>query len=311
MANDYIKQYGAGHKVQRLYIHWDITTVCEHKCSYCYAMKQYEGSWMKPGPWKKQLNVIYELEKSTLPVFIGLLGGEPTSHHRYFEMLDLITDTVLHHDESRMYITTNGYKDLEFFEKHRESNGKIYFLWSWHPEYNTKSTSLEFIAKIIAMYEKGYKNKVNIMLHPKKEYWELTKFVIDTLNDLGYIDVHPHFIYKDQHSFIKYSKDFYKSFEYLKLLEHKEFIFIDKDQNKNSFSDIEIFENKVNQFKGWKCWNNNYEIGLDCQIQQFCFEDPHPISFNYFKNIKEIVPKICPFDYCSCDGLLKIKKEKV
>lgn len=305
----YTSQYGVGHKVQRLYIHWDITTVCEYKCSYCYAMKQYDGSWMMPGPWKKQLEVIDELEKSHLPIFLGLLGGEPTSHHRYFELLDNITDRVLNHDDSRLYITTNGAKPKEFYEEHRYSNGKIYFLWSWHPEFNDWESSTAFIDKVIAMIKKGYRNKVNVMLHPKKEYWTLTQMMINALSALDKVEVHPHFIYKDQHSFIKYSKEFYERFDFLKERENKEFIFVDED-GEHAFSDIEIFEGRKNQFKGWKCWNNNYEIGLDCRIQQFCFEDPHPIPFNYFKNLKQIEPRICPFDYCSCDGLLKIKKEK-
>ena len=33
-------------------------------------------------------------------------------------------------------------------------------------------------------------------------------------------------------------------------------------------------------------------------------------NFNYFKNIKEISPGICPHSSCNCDGLLKIYKEK-
>lgn len=304
----YVKQHGVGHKVQRLYIHWDITTVCEYKCSYCYAMKQYENNWMKTGPWKKQLVVIEELKKSHLPIFLGLLGGEPTSHHRYFELLDKIDET-LHHKDSRLYITTNGNKDVSFYNKHKDSLGKYYVLWSWHPEYMNEQTSKDYIEKIKVMKEKGYKNKINIMLHPKKEYWEITKLFIHQCNKLG-IEVHPHFIYKDQHSFIKYSKDFYESFNFLKDFDNKEFVFTDSNKQESFKTDIEIFENKDNMFKGWKCWNNNYEIGLDCSIQQFCFEDPHPIPFNYFKNLKEVTPKICPFDYCSCDGLLKIKKEK-
>jgi len=302
------KQYGVGHKIQRLYVHWDITTVCEYTCSYCYAMKQYDGKWMRQGPWTKQLEVLDEMEKSSLPIFLGLLGGEPTSHYRYFELLELIKQKVLKHKDSRLYITTNGSKDINFFKKHKDSDSKQYVLWSWHPEFINKDELELYIDKIKLMLNKGYKNKINIMLHPKKEYWDMTKTFINKCLNIDNLEVHPHFIYKDQHSFIKYSPDFYKQFSFLKQLENKEFVFEDDNKIEN-LTDIEIFEQKRNQFKGWKCWNNNYEIGLDCKIQQFCFEDPEPISFNYFKNIKEILPRKCPYDYCSCDGLLKIYKE--
>jgi len=99
---EYIKQTGIGHKIQRLYVHWDITTACEYKCSYCYAREEYKDNWMRPGNWTKQQTVINELSKSTLPVFLGLLGGEPTYHHKYFDMVNKIeTDILSKHKDSR------------------------------------------------------------------------------------------------------------------------------------------------------------------------------------------------------------------
>ncbi len=309
---EFIKQEGIGHKVQRLYVHWDITTVCEYKCSYCYAIKEYKDKWMRPGPWKKQLEVIEELSKATLPVFLGLLGGEPTRHHKYFEMINLIQSKILNnHKDSRLYITTNGEKDLEFYQKHITcSDKKQYFLFSWHPEYNDIESSKSFKQKMYYLKRKGYKIKVNIMLHPAKKYWNLTKnFLLSLSHDEIEIEIHPHYIYISPHDTIKYSAEFYKEFSsFIKNIK-PEFIFETKEEI-YSFTDTEIFKNKFNKFKGWNCWNNNFEIGLDCKINQFCFESKQNIKKDYFKNITEILPKICPHNFCSCDGLLKIKKEK-
>ena len=98
--------------------------------------------------------------------------------------------------------------------------------------------------------------------------------------------------------------------EFINELKNPEFIFETKDEVFN-FTDHTIFENKYNSFKDWNCWNNNYEINLDCQINQFCFSDVKiDIPNNYFKDIKTIVPLKCPHIRCSCDGLLKVKKEK-
>ena len=76
------------------------------------------------------------------------------------------------------------------------------------------------------------------------------------------------------------------------------------------FSDYEVFNNNLNQFKGWGCWHNNFEIKNDCKISDQCFNrESTNIPFDFFKNITEITPRICPHQYCSCDGLLKIHKE--
>jgi hypothetical protein len=76
-------------------------------------------------------------------------------------------------------------------------------------------------------------------------------------------------------------------------------------------SDYEIFKNNLNEFKGWKCWQNNFEIDSFCKISDQCFNrSPIDIQENFFKDIIEIQPKICPHNFCSCDGLMKIHKEK-
>ncbi len=308
---DYTKQLGINHLEQRLYVHWDITTMCEYKCSYCYAMKEYEGSWMRPGNWKKQQRVIDEISKSTLPVFLGLLGGEPTYHHKYFEMIQQIEDKILSkHKDSRLYITTNGAKSLNFFKNHKYNN-KIRFLWSFHPEYMDDKAVVNFIDNIQGICKLGFKSRVNIMLHPAKKYWEMTKTLIYSLDILSKeynIELHPHFIYSDPHTTVKYSKEFYKEFDFIKNYTNKEYLFF-KDDEVTKYSDIEVFNQKINQFKGWNCWNNNYEINLNCEVQQFCFEDRKPLVKDYFKNINIIKPIKCPHNFCSCDGLLKIRKE--
>lgn len=305
----FIKQYGVGHKIQRLYIHWDITSQCEYKCSYCYARKEYEHKWNTPGIWSKQLIVLEALRRSKLPIFLGLLGGEPTSHYKYFDLINELIDIVKTKDESRLYITTNGAKDNTFFEKHPTVNNQIYFLFSLHPEYiNEYQSFLNFKNNILILLEKGYRIKVNIMLHPSKQYWENLKIFINELKNLP-IEIHPHFIYSSPHLPIKYSPDFYKFFDFILKIKEPEFVFED-DQNKYEYTDHQIFENKYNQFFGWDCLNNNFEIDLDCKVNQFCFEDKRMIKENYFENILEIKPKICPHQFCSCDGLLKIYKEK-
>jgi MoaA/NifB/PqqE/SkfB family radical SAM enzyme len=306
----YNKQIGLGHLEQRLYIHWDVTTMCEYNCSYCYAMKEYEKNWMRPGNWEKQKRVIDEISKSSLPVFLGLLGGEPTYHHKYWEMLELIDEKILsNHDDNRLYITTNGAKPSTFFEKHKENNNKIRFLWSFHPEFMTESAYNNFLNNIKIILKKGYKSRVNVMLHPAKKYWKITKDIINELKELN-VELHPHFIYSTPHETVKYSKDFYEEFMFINDFLEKEYVFYKEDGTYERYNDIDVFNKKINKFKGWSCLNNNYEINLNCDVNRFCIESKHPLKDDFFKNIKKIEPIICPHNFCSCDGLLKIKKEK-
>ena len=53
-STNYIKQYDVKHKIQRLYVHWDVSTQCNFKCTYCYAMKDYGDEWGKIDDWKKE-----------------------------------------------------------------------------------------------------------------------------------------------------------------------------------------------------------------------------------------------------------------
>lgn len=307
---DFVRVEGVDHYIQRLYVHWDITTLCEYKCSYCYARKQYGKKWGTPAIWNRQQHVINELSKSTLPVFLGLLGGEPTSHQRYFQLLDMLDEKVLTHDDSRLYITTNGAKSPEFFNKHKESNGKIYMLWSLHPEYIGSEEFENFYNNIILMHNKGYKTKINLMLHPNMKYWAVTKERYERLNALDYAILHPHFIYGGFSEDVEYSPDFYIYFKFLENQRVKEFQFSTAEQD-YIFSDYEIFSNGYNKFKGWNCWQNNFEIKSDGRISDQCFNmSSVDIPVDFFKDIKEVESKICPHQFCSCDGLLKIHKEK-
>lgn len=308
---DYIKTEGLDHYKNRLYIHWDITTLCNYNCSYCYAKKQYDKKWQQPAIWSKQLEVIDKLSRSTLPIFLGLLGGEPTMHQRYFKLLDILSEKILTHKDSRIYITTNGSKSNNFFQQHKDVDGKIYILWSIHPEYMSNETFDNIFSNIQIMHSKGYKNKVNLMLHPAKRYWEFIKYMYHRLNELEFINIHPHFIYNGFDNDVHYSEEFYQYFKFLENQRLKEFQFWTLD-NTYILSDYELFKQGLNQFKGWSCWHNNFEINSNCKISDQCFDrGSKEIPYDFFKNIIEINPKICPHDFCSCDGLMKIHKQKI
>ena len=51
---------------------------------------------------------------------------------------------------------------------------------------------------------------------------------------------------------------------------------------------------------------------FDGFVQNVCSRKSTKLSndLNYFKKISNILPMICPYNICNCDGMLKIFKEK-
>jgi MoaA/NifB/PqqE/SkfB family radical SAM enzyme len=312
---DYVKQYDTKHKIQRLYVHWDVSTQCNFKCTYCYAMKDYGDEWGKIDKWFKQKLIINNIARSNLPVFLGLLGGEPTLHPKYYELIDLCLEAVTKHKDGRLYITTNGSQDENIFKNH-QFHENLYFLFSFHPEFEVKyKKGFKILLNNIKIaVDRGFRVKVNVMLHNKKKYWERTHKFVDELEKYGdRIDIHPHFLYGDGdvHKLEDYNLEFYREFVRFKNYPDY-FTFEDNKGNKTIYNDYNIFENKFTSFKNWDCWNNNYEISYDGYVHKVCFEGKVNLVSNpfYFKNITRICPVKCPHSNCNCDGLLKIYKEK-
>jgi len=308
-----IVQQGKNHMIQRLYVHWDVSTQCNFACSYCYAIKQYGDQWGKILDFNKQKLIIKSISLSTLPVFLGFLGGEPTIHPRFYELYELTVQAISKHKKGRLYITTNGSKNLDFFKKIKYYNN-VYFLWSFHPEYvhnytNSKSKYGIILDNIRLMQKRGFKNKVNIMLSNEEKYWDDLINFSNEVEKIEGVELHAHFLYtesKDQSQIFPYTDVFYEKFKKFKNY-NREFIYDGKEYN-----DYEMFTQGLNQFKGWKCWNNNWEITYDGKIERFCFNEKTDLlkDIMFFKNLKEVTPKPCPYNVCECDGLLKIYKEK-
>jgi len=310
------KQYGVGHKIQRLYVHWDVSTQCNFDCSYCYAKKQYGTRWGNIDSWEKQLKVLASIKISTLPVFLGLLGGEPTIHPKFLELYEKAFEAISTHKDGRLYITTNGSKSTDFFRK-VPYHKNIYFLWSFHSEflkkYSTPNSKYgKLIDNITLMQERGFKNKVNVLLSTDKKYWKIIKEFSHDVQKIDGVELHPHFIYDgsmDSTLLHSYSEEFYEYFK--EFMDYKKEFVIEKNGVKKEYNDYEMFSQGLNKFKSWNCWNNNYEINYDGKVMKFCFKEYDDLNTNimFFRNIKKIVPEQCPFEVCNCDGLLKIHKE--
>lgn len=307
------REYDFEHLKDRLYIHWDLLTKCNFHCSYCYSIKDYEqsGQWNKIDNFENQRLIIDAISLAKYPVFLGLLGGEPTLHPGLLEILDLIKNKILpKNKDNRLYITTNGstniFKKIQYIPN-------VFFLWSIHLEFKDRygKNFSKIFDNIKMMRDRGFKNRVNFMLVPDPKYYEDLHFIYNELLKLN-VQIHPHFLYKNQlenAELYDYPKEFFDEFKDFKDVKGN-FIY-ETDDGYYNLNDYYIFKYKLNNFKGWKCYNNNFEISYNGIVQNLCKKEQINILKDplYFRKIKLDYIK-CPYNQCVCDGLLKIYKAK-
>jgi MoaA/NifB/PqqE/SkfB family radical SAM enzyme len=83
-----------------LQINFYINTVCNLQCSYCYARKNLDwNKIIKFDQIKKIIPMLNKLDKSV----ISLIGGEPTLHPDFLNIMKLLSKTK--HD---IHFYTNG-----------------------------------------------------------------------------------------------------------------------------------------------------------------------------------------------------------
>lgn len=283
----------------RLNIHWDTLTICQLECSYCYARNLKGKEWGKFTPKKTIDKIIDALSKSYLPFNLGLLGGEPTIGPYY----NYIIDKVLSLDKiNKIYVTTNAEKDLSTIR-----TSDIAFLFSYHPADCTSDEN--FLKNVKYIIQQGNQLKVNIILHPNKKFWEKSLNMAKEIMNLN-VKIHPHFLHSLwERKLYRYNKELWNYFSIFKDLE-KDICF-----NEDKFNDYEVYKNGLTKFKGWSCYNNNYEIDVEGKVVQFCrTENTSTIDLtkdsDFFEKITAIEPMFCPYNECNCDGLLKLKKTR-
>jgi MoaA/NifB/PqqE/SkfB family radical SAM enzyme len=290
---DYTQQHHVDQDPDHINIHWDLLTVCQLNCSYCYARNEYGDAWGKLSKREIVDGVLESLRRCSLSFNLGLLGGEPTLSPHYYHVLDSLQDMPQY---NRVYVVTNAERDLT---KHPEYKG-LAFLFSYHPADCTDVN--KFLSNLKFVHNKGWQVKVNVMLHHGREYWPKIKHMIDVCDSMG-IKVHPHFIYgKNVHTLFHYRKDFWDYFAFLKDRERE--LMYDNDLK----NDFEIFSERLTNFQGWNCYNNNYEVNVEGEVIKFCLDQRRTSLLDnpdFFKSITSTVPMVCPHSACNCDGLLK------
>lgn len=83
----------------------NIITLCNQKCSYCYARRDLKTDWGKIMTTQE----VYEIRdflKSFKDIEVGIIGGEPTLHPKLKEIIKIL-------DDFHVVIYSNGSKPLQ------------------------------------------------------------------------------------------------------------------------------------------------------------------------------------------------------
>ena len=299
-----------------LEINWQLLKGCNYKCSYCFGQELLSKDFIPLEKLKLAVDKIFQIEKEYYT--FTLLGGEPTYHPDFLELIKYIYSFT--NKNISILVVSNASRNVEYFEKLLQcvGNNKFDMMFSVHFEY----ADIEHVKEIIFLFNKYKKNiRIHFMLHPNyqekiKSYFDK---IIELKKDYNFIfelielSEPPNFNKIDS----RYTKDFFEWIDNSKkiiddIAKNSDFnlfpnsYFLDKNGNNMHIRHTLSVRNNLNVFKGFYCCagvslisiepNGNYRGAV-------CSE--FPIVGNIYDNedinwIKLINIKKCNLDRCGC-----------
>lgn len=305
--NDSIRQVGYK-DYKTVTFCWDVTTECQYRCSYCYAL-----------PWLTSVNrfkhttayksVLKRLSMKSMPEFnMEILGGEPLLHKNIDTILEQLS---VNNNCRQITLNTNMASkgiNLIYIDKVRISP-------SYHPE--SKSSKM-FCEKLLQINDIGYCDDrllVNINIHNDicyiDDYLYILKFCADNGIYAGanYLNTTPSYRceYTD-----KFFSELYKAVSSLDVIPtgwsmdkinwlgvskyrhpwHDD-VRIGYSNETRMFNVGEVREKKMNKWKGYRCLPLLWQIDPDGTIKNECTNELLKIDNS---NIQQQIT--CPCDEC-------------
>lgn len=280
--------------------HWDIITMCNYNCDYCYS-RANKAQWNKISNSKHIDNIIDKFENIVHPIDITLLGGEPTLHPSYYKIMDRLYN--LYNLFSLNIISNGNYKDInKFINHHYKYKDKLKIYITFHPS-QCKDIDV-FKSNILEICQNLYL-EINILLIEEHEV---------LIEDMISFCEHNNIFFRANQIFedTQYRSTSLKFKNWMNNINQnhnifKDMIFIDDDKNQTLMNDIDCYNNDVNSFYNWNCEQETYYIPVASDdIKQFCTEKLFTVED---LNKIDIIIK-CPLQMCLCPGKVTPKKYK-
>lgn len=284
-------------------LHWDIITMCNYHCTYCYS-RASEHQWNKITSTKQIDEIISKFKQINNPLEIIVLGGEPTMHPKYFYIMDEIY-ALEDHLMVMGNITNGTFKNYkEFINKHEKYKDKFHWNVTFHPSEIKDFQAFKDVIQYIQ--NSGFKINVNIML-VDTNYKEQTEDMLDYCTEHKFRYYFNVVFNHGGQEYMNYNKDYA---EWMRSLSEKyggikELVYFKDDEIIGKFNDIDVYLNNFSDFLGWKCKNNNFQISVGgTDFSKFCsFEKMTVQEIN-----EEDEYMICPLKQCVCQGKLTNEK---
>lgn len=294
-----IKQIGQGSAIN---VNWELVSHCQFKCTYCYY-----------GPHKSNTNystlgkiILKKLSTISAPTKITLLGGEPTLHPDFHEVVNAL-HKIKHVEE--INIVTNFEMPLEFWTQLTPYADKIKVVISFHPEYPQRDAfdkiqSLQDLLKLDLVFVVHN----NLKFLPRlNEYFDHLRAKIKDHVTFNFVPVHESI--EGQNKYVPYPDEIK---EFLKIVQNYALtkdnfetasILLINDQWQLT-PKFELLNKSLNRLKGWKCDLRAFIIHEDGQVSRACTSSKKHILLEDFSG-KTIT---CPFNICECDDYWNFPK---
>ena len=283
-------------------IHWDIITICNYNCEYCYS-RANESQWNKISNANQINNIISQLDNIIHPIEITLLGGEPTLHPKYYDIFDRIYN--LNNIYGLNIISNGNYKDINvFIDKHSPYKDKFKCFITFHP---SQGKDIDIFKSNFLKLKEHFYIEMNILLIESYELKieDMLKFCYD--NNI-YFRSNQLF---ESHNYKSSSLDFKIWMNKINKLypAFRDMVFQDKNKYNSELylNDIECYDYDLNNFYNWTCFQETYYIPVaSTNIVKFCVEEICSVE-----DINKVDIRIkCPLKMCLCPGKVTPKKIK-
>lgn len=283
---------------------WDVTTQCQYRCSYCYAHD------MLTNKFDSKLHNAYKLVLMRLKLIkshdfcIELLGGEPTLHPYFYEIVDGCFSLSRC---KNVMIVTNLARPIDFYSSFNIEKFKgLQFDVSFHPEY-VKNVN-DWCKKLKQLNEYEHLDVMaNVNLVEDKKYIDSYTSIIEYCIENN-IEISLNALFSTEKYVAEYSNDFLTIFEkykdsLLNNLQSNLIKFVDYNNNVENYTSVDIHLNKLNRYKGFNCRPKIWKITSSGQIINVCTKRSLEMSGI---NANECVS--CPLECCNIEAAHEFHK---
>jgi len=305
---DKIKIHCGSELKDTLKVYFSPIMICQQHCTYCYARNDLASHWNTIMDEKMSKSVIEMVGRSSLPISLIFLGGEPTLHPHYLELLDLWDELCNKKSDLKhmLEITTNGLR-TDIFEQMRYIEN-LTITFSFHP---TEVDFEQFFKTIKIVQDLGINANINILILEREKFYPLIRKAIARSEEMG-LPIQPtllnSYIERRKTGKNKQQEEFIKEVGKDKVGIIKTIVEVDGKDFEKDLALIDFYMQDYHFMKGITCYQGAYNIDVFGRLKNVCLDKGSGIpvlhNLDYFEKIKTMRPVTCPLESCNCSEYL-------